>query len=118
MISNDGCFSILAAPQSSRGNARSEKVQGRDYPDKLVPNYCSMRDLAIGSRAEADGWIALPRRTREGKINGLHAGRAKCPGRYSLEELFWLNATVFCLQVSLLQKGILTRLPIRSPMRF
>jgi hypothetical protein len=36
-----------------------------------------------------------------GKMEGLDAARAKCPCRYFLEELFWLNATVFYLQVSL-----------------
>ncbi len=35
-----------------------------------------------------------------------------------LEELFWRNATVFCLQVSLSLRGIPIRLPIRFPMRF
>jgi hypothetical protein len=36
-----------------------------------------------------------------GKMKKLDAARAKCSGRYSLEELFWLNATVFYLPVSL-----------------
>jgi hypothetical protein len=50
--------------------------------------------------AKSEGRILLPGRGSAGKIEGLQAGGAKCPVRYSLEELFWLNATVFCLQVN------------------
>src|ERR1700679_838128 len=83
----------------------------------LVADYCSMLDLAVESGAEADEWIALPGRPGMGKIEGLQAGRTKCAVRYSMEELFWLNATVFCLRVSLSPRDIPIRLPTRSPMR-
>jgi hypothetical protein len=36
-----------------------------------------------------------------GKMEGLDAVQTKCLNRYYLEELFWLNATVFYLLVSL-----------------
>src|SRR3984885_8469935 len=55
---------------------------------------------------------------RAGKIEGLQAGRTKCAVRYSMEELFWLNATVFYLRVSLSPRDIPTRLPTRSLMQF
>jgi hypothetical protein len=60
-----------------------------------------MLDLAIEGGPEADQWIALREQAEAGKIEGLQAGWTKCAARYSMEELFWLNATVFCLQVSL-----------------
>ena len=60
-----------------------------------------MRDIAIEEPEATAGCVPLPGRGCTGKIRGLHTVGAKCPGRYSVEELFWLNATVFFLQVSL-----------------
>ena len=50
--------------------------------------------------AKSGALILLPGRGWAGKMKGLQAARAKCAVRYSLEELFWLNATVFCLQAN------------------
>jgi hypothetical protein len=64
-----------------------------------------MRDIAIEEREEIAGCVAFPGRGCTGKIEGLHAARAKCPGRYALEKVVLAKRDRFLFTIESVTEG-------------